>query len=224
MRGGPKSVRPARVRCLAWVKCALSPSTTRTSPDHRSPGRLLWWLVKGQWRTMLGGMLFGIAWMLSQAADAGRHRLGDRPRRDRQGHRRAARSTPALMFGIGVVRSVAAIMRHRFAVTNWLTAAYRVVQLVTRQAVRLGATLPKRVATGEVVAIGNNDLSHVGNAMDDHRPRRPARSCPSSSSRRCCCAPRSPSACSSWSACRSSCSASPRCSGRCSAAASGTAR
>ena len=70
------------------------------------------------------------------------------------------------MFGIGVVGSIAAIMRHRFAVTNWLTAAYRVVQLVTRQAVRLGATLPKRVATGEVVAIGNNDLSHVGNAME----------------------------------------------------------
>jgi ABC-type multidrug transport system fused ATPase/permease subunit len=41
-----------------------------------------------------------------------------------------------------------------------------VVQLVTRQAVDLGATLPKRVATGEVVAIGNNDLSHLGNALE----------------------------------------------------------
>ena len=30
-------------------------------------------------------------------------------------------------------------MRHRFAVTNWLTAAYRTVQLVARQAVHLGA-------------------------------------------------------------------------------------
>ena len=98
-------------------------------------------------------------------------------------------------------------MRHRFAVTNWLTAAYRVVQLVTRQAVRLGATLPKRVATGEVVAIGNNDLVHIGNAMDV-LARAPARSCRSSSSRllllrtsvtlglvvldrraRCCCSP-----------------------------------
>ena len=57
-------------------------------------------------------------------------------------------------------------MRHRFAVTNWLTAAYRTVQLVARHATHLGATLPKRVATGEVVAIGTNDLSHLGNAMD----------------------------------------------------------
>ncbi len=33
-------------------------------------------------------------------------------------------------------------MRHRFAVTNWLTAAYRTVQLVGRQAVHLGGALP----------------------------------------------------------------------------------
>ncbi len=32
-------------------------------------------------------------------------------------------------------------MRHRFAVTNWLTAAYRTVQLVGRQAVHLGGAL-----------------------------------------------------------------------------------
>ena len=57
-------------------------------------------------------------------------------------------------------------MRHRFAVTNWLTAAYRTVQLVGRQAVHLGGTLPRKVSTGEVVAIGTNDLSHLGQVMD----------------------------------------------------------
>jgi ABC-type multidrug transport system fused ATPase/permease subunit len=57
-------------------------------------------------------------------------------------------------------------MRHRFAVTNWLTAAYRVVQLTGRQAVRLGGTLPRKVSTGEVVAIGTSDLSHIGQVMD----------------------------------------------------------
>ncbi|QLQ11968.1 MAG: ABC transporter ATP-binding protein [Nocardioidaceae bacterium] len=70
------------------------------------------------------------------------------------------------LLGIGLIQAASGIMRHRFAVTNWLTAAYRIVQLVTRQATRLGGTLPKRVATGEVVAIGNSDLSHIGNAMD----------------------------------------------------------
>ena len=57
-------------------------------------------------------------------------------------------------------------MRHRFAVTNWLTAAYRTVQLVGRHAVHLGGTLPRKVSTGEVVAIGTNDLSHLGQVMD----------------------------------------------------------
>ena len=121
--------------------------------------------MKGQWRTLAMGMFFGIVWMVSQAvmpAVVGRA-IDDGI---------AAQDTGALvqwtltMFGIGVLQAAAGIMRHRFAVTNWLTAAYRTVQVVARHATHLGATLPKRVATGEVVAIGTNDLSHLGNAMD----------------------------------------------------------
>ncbi|MGB0101368.1 MAG: ABC transporter ATP-binding protein, partial [Nocardioides sp.] len=63
-------------------------------------------------------------------------------------------------------QAASGIMRHRFAVTNWLTAAYRTVQLVARQTTRLGGTLPRKVSTGEVVAIGTNDLSHLGQVMD----------------------------------------------------------
>jgi len=133
--------------------------------DHRSPMRFLWWLVMGQWPTMALGMVFGITWMVAQAvmpAVIGRA-IDDGV---------AAKDTSALltwagvMLGIGMVQAAAGIMRHRYAVTNWLTAAYRTVQLVARQSVNLGATLPKKVATGEVVAIGTNDLSHLGNAMD----------------------------------------------------------
>ena len=121
--------------------------------------------MKGQWHTLAMGMFFGVIWMVCQAlmpAVIG-HAIDDGV---------AARDTGSLvrwtltMLGIGVLQAAAGIMRHRFAVTNWLTAAYRTVQLVARQATHLGATLPKRVATGEVVAIGTNDLSHLGNAMD----------------------------------------------------------
>ena len=38
--------------------------------------------------------------------------------------------------------------------------------MTSRQAVRLGATLPKRIATGEVVSVGIADVAHIGNAMD----------------------------------------------------------
>ena len=133
--------------------------------DHRTPGRFLLWMARLQWPTLLGGMFFGIVWMSSQAVmpavigkaiDSGV----------------AARDTSALvrwsmvLLAIGLVQAASGIMRHRFAVTNWLIAAYRTVQLVSHQTVRLGATLPRKVSTGEVVAIGTNDLSHLGQVMD----------------------------------------------------------
>ena len=133
--------------------------------DHRSPGRYLWWLAKGQWHTLLLGMVFGIIWMSTQAVMP--FILGraiDRGVADQDSGELL--KWAGLLFAIGLVQAVSGIMRHRFAVTNWLTAAYRTVQLVGRQAVHLGGTLPRKVSTGEVVAIGTNDLSHVGNVMD----------------------------------------------------------
>ena len=133
--------------------------------DHRTPGRFLWWLAMGQRRTLLGGMAFGIVWMSCQAvmpAVLGRAI-------DRGVAAKDARELvlwAGVMFAIGVVQAVSGIVRHRFAVTNWLTAAYRTVQLVTRQAVHVGGALPRKVSTGEVVAVGSSDLSHLGNVMD----------------------------------------------------------
>ncbi len=133
--------------------------------DHRSPGRFLWWLITGQWHTLVIAMFFGTIWMVSQAVMPAVIGLAiDEGVADRDIG--ALAKWTLAMLGIGLVQAAAGIIRHRFAVTNWLTAAYRTVQLVARQATHLGATLPKRVATGEVVAIGTNDLSHLGNAMD----------------------------------------------------------
>ncbi len=135
------------------------------TPDHRSPGRFLWWLARGQWRTLVMGMLFGIAWMSTQAVmPAVIGRAIDRGVAARDGSQLVTYA--GLMFAIGLLQAASGILRHRYAVTNWLTAAYRTVQLVGRQAVHLGGTLPRKVSTGEVVAIGTTDLSHLGNVMD----------------------------------------------------------
>ena len=122
-------------------------------------------MAKGQWRTLVMGMLFGIVWMSAQAVmPAVIGRAIDRGV--------AAKDTGELvrwsmvLLVIGLVQAASGIMRHRFAVTNWLTAAYRTVQLVGRQTVHLGGTLPRKVSTGEVVAIGTSDLSHLGQVMD----------------------------------------------------------
>lgn len=133
--------------------------------DHRTPGRFLWWLARGQQRTLLGGMFFGIVWMSTQAVMPMVIGLAiDHGVADRDGHELLKYA--GIMLAIGLIQAVSGIMRHRFAVTNWLTTAYRTVQLVGRQAVHLGGTLPRKVSTGEVVAIGTSDLSHLGNVMD----------------------------------------------------------
>jgi ABC-type multidrug transport system fused ATPase/permease subunit len=122
-------------------------------------------MARHQWHTLVLGMACGIVWMSSQAVmPAVIGRAIDRGVSDKDG--RALLQYAGLMLAIGLVQAISGIMRHRFAVTNWLTAAYRTVQLVSRQAVHLGGTLPRKVSTGEVVAIGTNDLSSLGQVMD----------------------------------------------------------
>jgi ABC-type multidrug transport system fused ATPase/permease subunit len=134
-------------------------------PDHRSPARFLLWIAGRQKATLLGGMGFGIIWMtasafipaiLGKAIDEG-IAAKDSERLFFWG---------AVLFGLGVVQAGAGIMRHRFAVVNWLSGAYRTVQVVTRHSAKLGGTLPKNLATGEVVSIGAGDLAYIGNLME----------------------------------------------------------
>jgi ABC-type multidrug transport system fused ATPase/permease subunit len=135
------------------------------TPDVRSPGRYLWWVARGQVPTIIGGVTFGTVWMVAQSvmpAIIGRAidegvRAGDASR---------LWMWALALLGVGLLQAGAGILRHRFAVQNWLIAAYRTVQVVSRHAVRLGATLPRRVSTGEVVSIGSSDLAHVGNTID----------------------------------------------------------
>lgn len=141
------------------------PEADPGTPDHRSPARYLLWVARGQKATLLGGMLFGIIWMSAQAfVPAILGKAID------QGI--AAGDSQRLLFwtvvllAVGIVQAGAGIMRHRFAVVNWLSAAYRTVQVVTRKAADLGATLPKNLATGEVVSVGASDLAHIGNVLE----------------------------------------------------------
>jgi ABC-type multidrug transport system fused ATPase/permease subunit len=134
-------------------------------PDHRSATRYLWWLARREWRSVSLAMTYGVLWMVAQAlmpATIGRAIDAGVTARNPS----ALALWAGALCGLGVVQAIAGILRHRLAVYNWLSAAYRTMQLTVRQAGHLGATLPKRLATGEVVSIGTSDISHIGNAID----------------------------------------------------------
>jgi ABC-type multidrug transport system fused ATPase/permease subunit len=134
-------------------------------PDTRSATRYLLWLVRKQWASMTLGAFWGVVWMASQAlmpAAIGKTIDAGVTAKDTGEIWRWS----AVVLALGCLTGTAGIMRHRCAVTNWLSAAYRTVQLTARQATVLGATLPSRIATGDVVAIGTADTSSIGSTMD----------------------------------------------------------
>jgi ABC-type multidrug transport system fused ATPase/permease subunit len=133
-------------------------------PDVRSATRYLLWLIRRSRVTVGAAALLAITWMGCQAlvpAVVGRA-VDAAVTRDKA----ALVTWAALLLGIGLVQAFTGIARHRFAVTNWLSAAFRTVQVVVRQANRLGSTLPRRLDAGEMVAIGTSDITHIGSAVD----------------------------------------------------------
>lgn len=134
-------------------------------PDVRSATRYLLWLARDQRSTILGGMFFGVVWMASQAlmpAVIGHTIDAGVIHRD-QG---ALLRWSAVVLLLGATTATTGILRHRNALSNFLGAGYTTVQVVTRRAVRLGATLPKLVAAGDVVAVGTSDIAEIGGGLD----------------------------------------------------------
>lgn len=130
------------------------------TPDVRSGARFLLWLGRRQ----LGGQAKSLAWgtlhLLSVAALPLAVGLAVQAVVDRSGERLALAG--AVMAVLGAGATVGDTMLHRTAVTNWITAAARVQQLLARRTATLGATLTQRVAAGEVVAVSTGDIEKVG--------------------------------------------------------------
>jgi ABC-type multidrug transport system fused ATPase/permease subunit len=118
-----------------------------------------------EWRTVTLGMLFGIIWMVSMAlipAVIGTAIQRGITERDSG----ALWNWAGALFGLGLLQATAGILRHRMVVVNFLSSAYRTVQLTTRHAARLGSGLARRIASGEVISIGTSDVAHIGSALD----------------------------------------------------------
>ncbi|GHB54326.1 multidrug ABC transporter permease [Streptomyces cirratus] len=129
-------------------------------PDARSGPRFLLWLG----RTQLGGQAKSLCWgLVHHCAIAGLPfavGLGVEAAVDGDGHRLLL--VGALIALLGVAISLGDTMLHRTSVTNWITAAARVQQLLARKTADLGSALTRRVAAGEVVSVSTGDVEKVG--------------------------------------------------------------
>lgn len=124
----------------------------------------MWWLVRCQpWRVLRGSLL-GTVWMVGLSA---RPYLIARAVDD--GLR--ARDTRALALWVaaivvaGVALSVVGTMRHRTMTFIREDAKARSAEVLLRHLSRIGAALPRRVASGEVATVGGSDINWTAEVL-----------------------------------------------------------
>lgn len=130
-------------------------------PDHRSANRFLLWLTRMEWRSLLYASLIASAYYLSTilvsfvlgaALDSGLA----------EGGYGTLLYWFALIGLCAVAGAALTPLYERASCFNWYASAYRTVQLITRRSSRLGPTLTRRLPTGEVVAVGTDDIDQIG--------------------------------------------------------------
>jgi len=133
-------------------------------PDVRSGGRYLLWLAVSQRWRVATGTAFGTLWMvgltvppylLSRAVDDGL----------KAGRPWVLAGWAAALLAVGVFNALVGVARHRTMTKIRMDATFRTVRAVVRQAVRLGAELPRHTGTGEVVTIGVADVTRMSQAL-----------------------------------------------------------
>ncbi|MFE0100541.1 ABC transporter transmembrane domain-containing protein [Streptomyces sp. NPDC059009] len=136
------------------------PYTDPGEPDARSGPRFLLWLGRNQ----LGGQLKSLSWgllhFLSIAVLPYVVGFSVDAVLDGSGGRLALGGGLILLCGVGI--ALGDTMLHRTAVTNWITAAARVQQLLARRTAQLGSALTRKVAAGELVAVSTGDVERIG--------------------------------------------------------------
>ncbi|MEU3249341.1 ABC transporter ATP-binding protein [Streptomyces sp. NPDC006997] len=134
------------------------------TPDCRSGGRYLWWLVRAQAGRSVGAAGLGVVslgvaavapYLLARAIDDGLA----------PGDMGVLGGWAGALVVTGIVASWLDISRHRTMTRVRMDANFRTVKVVVGQAVRLGASLRRQVAAGEVVTIGVGDVQTIATAL-----------------------------------------------------------
>ena len=135
------------------------------TPDTGSPLRYLAWLARHQKWLLSLNALFGIGWMVSQALvwaavgaaiDHGIQRHSDAE----------LFKWVAVVVALGLIQAGCGALRHQLAVTNWMSASYRTIQLIGRHVATTGPALTDEIPAGDVVNTVAADAMRVGGAYD----------------------------------------------------------
>ena len=124
----------------------------------------MWWLISCQpWR-VLRGALYGTLWMgvlmvppylLSRAIDDGL----------RAENPRALFLWVAVLVAVTVLNAALSILRHRTMSLVRMDAAHRTMRLVTRHSTVLGASLARRVSSGELSTVQAADVLLIAHIL-----------------------------------------------------------
>ncbi|MEV7602609.1 ABC transporter ATP-binding protein [Kitasatospora sp. NPDC089797] len=130
------------------------------SPDLSSAPAFLRWLQRAQRPGQIRATCWALLEMGAQAALP--IPLGRGVQAAVDGDAGGIWRAGALALLLAATASLGTVLLHRQAVWNWIHGACHVRQLVARQASHLGAGLSRRIATGEVVAVGSGDVERIG--------------------------------------------------------------
>jgi ABC-type multidrug transport system fused ATPase/permease subunit len=135
------------------------------TPDTGSPLRYLAWLARHQKWLLSLNALFGIGWMVSQALvwaavgaaiDHGIQRHSDAE----------LFKWVFVVIVLGLFQAGCGALRHQLAVTNWMSATYRTIQLIGRHIATTGPALTDEIPAGDVVNTVAADAMRVGGTFD----------------------------------------------------------
>jgi ABC-type multidrug transport system fused ATPase/permease subunit len=136
------------------------------TPDTGSPLRYLVWLARHQKWLLTLNSLFGIGWMVSQAlvwaAVGAAIDHGIERRSDAQLFKWVA-----VVIVLGVIQALCGAMRHQLAVTNWMSATFRTIQVIGRHVATTGPALTDEIPAGDVVNTVAADAMRIGGSFDN---------------------------------------------------------
>ena len=158
----PPSIESRAVLHLPYRELPVADSPT---PDTRSALRYLIWIARQQKWLLTLNALFAIGWMVCQAllwAAVG----------GAIDHGIVGRSETELFKWVGVVialglfQAICGALRHQLAVTNWMNAAYKTVQVIGHHLSHTGTAVTEEIPAGDVVNTVASDAMRIGGAYD----------------------------------------------------------